>query len=326
MASMLNDPRDAALLAFVRRATALVPVAIALFVVPRWAPWTFWGLAALFAAIYVGNLEQFITAYHDLNHRPLFARRYAALNRAINLVLGPLYGSPPHSYFIHHVLMHHPTNNLDPDTSSTLPYRRDSAVEYAVYHLEFFWAQVAVLRFVRGRYPGRLRLQAQLVAGELGYLGLIALGLAVAPAPTLVVGVFPLVVTRSLLAIGNWAEHAFVDPVDPGNLYRSSTTIIGDGVNSRSFNVGYHIGHHIRPGAHYTSQPGYFEQDKARYGAEDAIVLHELTYPALWWLLITHQYGAIADRFVRLPGAPERDRDAVIALLKSRVVPIGSAS
>ena len=36
----------------------------------------------------------------------------------------------------------------------------------------------------------------------------------------LVVFVIPFVASRAAMMSGNWAQHAFIDPGDPGNSYR----------------------------------------------------------------------------------------------------------
>ena len=86
---------------------------------------------------------------------------------------------------------------------------------------------------------------------------------------------------RSALIIGNWGEHAFVDPQAPENPYRASTNLIGDRINSRCFNVGYHIGHHLRPMMHFTDMPSDFEREQATYAARTRWCFADLHYPTL---------------------------------------------
>lgn len=317
--ALLNDPRDTPLLAFTLRASLIVPAAGGVLLMRDVA---FAGACALYIGVYVLHLERFVTMFHDLNHRPLFRRRFDALNGYVHWVLGPLHGFTPYSYFSHHLLMHHPTDNGDQDESSTLPYRRDSLLDFARYYVRFMLSAGAVARFLRRRHPHRPRWARRVIRGELGSLAVLAAALLVDAPVAAVVLVAPLLVTRTLLIIGNWGEHAFVDPDEPHNLYRSSTDIIGEAVNRRCFNVGYHIGHHLRPGAHFSVQPAYFEAQRQRYGEQDAVVLRDLHYPTLWLLLMRKDYDAIAERFVRLPGAPVRTRDEVVAMLRHRTRPV----
>ena len=324
-AALLRDPRDLPLFRFALRASALVVAGAGVYgAVATGSAAAWWGAVALFVAIYLINLEPFITMFHDINHRPLFQRRFAWLGGWLYGVLGPAYGSPPATYYTHHVLMHHPANNLHHDASTTLPYRRDSAADFLRYYARFFFCLRAVRHFLRSAYPGKDALPRRVMLGEFGYWAVVFAAASVDAASTAVVFGLPLLVTRSLLIIGNWGEHCFVDPAAPDNIYRNSTDLLGDR-NRRSFNVGYHIGHHLRPGAHYSTQPAYFEANKERYGANDAVVFEGLSYPGLWWRLMIGDYETLASRFVQLPGAPVRGRDEVIAMLRSRVVEVPDA-
>jgi hypothetical protein len=71
--------------------------------------------------------------------------------------------------------------------------------------------------------------------------------------------------------------------------------------------------------------PAEFEANRARYGAADAIVFDGLDYFQVWLCLMTGRLERLARAFVRLPGAPERSDSEVIALLRSRLVPIPAA-
>lgn len=66
-----------------------------------------------------------------------------------------LFGCTPHTYFAHHVLLHHPTNNLADDPSSTMGYRRDNARDFARYWARFFFSVAALRVALRARYPRR---------------------------------------------------------------------------------------------------------------------------------------------------------------------------
>jgi hypothetical protein len=124
------------------------------------------------------------------------------------------------------------------------------------------------------------------------------------------------------MMMGNWAQHAFVDPNDSANSYRNSISCINTRYNRRCFNDGYHILHHIKPRAHWTEHPVEFEKNIAEYGKNDAIVFDGIDYFPIWLNMMLGRWGYLADHFVRLPGAPERSKDDVIAFLKSRVQPV----
>jgi len=318
--TLLADPRDWPLLACTVRAAVLVPLALSVYVAQRREWMLFVVLAAAHLAVYVYHLEPFITMYHDVNHRRLFRRERQALTAVLHWLIAPLYGLTPNTYYIHHVLMHHPSDNMSDDVSTTLQYRRDSPMHFLRYYWTFMVSHRKVSAYMRQRYH-RSTYSRRLIVGELLHVGVVGVLLWWAPLATLIVFLIPLLVTRSLLIIGNWAEHAFIDPWAPGNLFRNSTNLLG-AANARAFNVGYHIDHHLRPSAHFSTHPEHFRLHQARFGREDAVVLQDLNYPQLWWLLMTHRYRTLADRLVELPGAPARSREEKIAMLKSRVVPI----
>ncbi len=318
---LIRDPRDLPLFEHAVRGSSIVPAAIGVFAASAFgSPAVFWIAAAVFILVYAVNLERFITMFHDVNHNRLFKPQWWWLDTYLQVAFGTLYGSTPYTYFVHHVLMHHPTENGIDDESTTLPYRRDSLWDFARYFARFWGSMLLVAKFARRRYP-KTTWPSKLVAGEVGCWVLAALGLWFAPGATAIVLLLPTIITRSLMIAGTWGEHAFVDPKDPMNPYRSSLDLRGP-LNERCFNVGYHIGHHIRPGAHFTSQPQWFEEHAERLAAEDSIVLRDLHYYQVTALLLLKQYSFLADRYVQLPGAPERDRNGIIALLRERTEPV----
>jgi len=73
---------------------------------------------------------------------------------------------------------------------------------------------------------------------------------------------------------------------------------------------------------HFTDMPSDFEREQATYAREDALVFRDLHYPTLWFHLMTKNYRGLARAYVPLPGAPERSEDELIALFRSRVVPV----
>jgi fatty acid desaturase len=234
--------------------------------------------------------------------------------------VAPLFGFTPETYYVHHIGMHHPEENLANDVSTTLPYRRDSFRDFLRYYGRFFVSIGEVALYMHKRR--RTKLMRRAVAGEVTYFALLAAAFAHDWRVGVVVFAIPLFVGRSALIIGNWGEHAFIDPADPADVYRSSTNVVGDDVNARCFNVGYHIGHHLRPRAHYTEMVGTFEREAAEYAKADALVFRDMHYPTIWFHLMTKNYRRLAQAYVALPGAKARTEDELIALMRSRVVPV----
>jgi len=52
------------------------------------------------------------------------------------------------------------------------------------------------------------------------------------------------------------------------------------------------------------------------------LVFDGIDLVGIWFLLVTRQHRRLARHFVRLPGAPARSDDEVIALFRRRLAPI----
>lgn len=313
----LVDPRDVVytrlLLAV---ATRVLPFTVLMFLVPTWA-------VALLAVPYVawvfaGFGGPIMLALHGVAHRPLFRRELRALDRLWTHGMPLLVGLPPFAYRAHHVLMHHSENNGADDLSGTASYERDNLRHFFHYWLRFavfgYWHMGSWLR-----RRDRWALFGPLVAGDLLVLA-AGVGLAwLNPAATAVVFVIPFLMMRFFMMAGTWTEHAFVDVSAPTNAWRNSTCLLNTRYNHRSFNAGYHLIHHLKPGLHWADTVGYFGEQVDRLTAEDAIVFDGVTNnQQIWWRLMRHDYGFLADRLVDL-GGRRPTREAKIAFLKSRV-------
>jgi hypothetical protein len=296
----------------------LIPLAALLYV-----PGVFrWWMAPLYWAVLFGMFfDRYILMLHNTSHRPLFKREYGFLKFYIPWVLGPFCGESPETYFIHHITMHHAEGNLPRDLSSTMKYRRDSAVDFFRYWADFFFFSIFKLAGYQLRKK-RPRLFAWMIAGELSFYTVVAIGLLLAPGPTLTVFVVPFLLCRVLMMCGNWGQHAFVDADDPGNSYRNSITCINTRYNRRCFNDGYHIYHHVKARCHWSEYPGEFQTNKTTYGQHDAIVFRGLDFFLVWVLLMVGAYRKLAESMVELPGAPQRSIDERIAFMRSRLQPI----
>jgi fatty acid desaturase len=318
---LLNDPRDVAFVALMMQCGAFAAAGVALF----FAGPLFWYLVPLYWAVFVaGLLDRFTLMLHCTSHRQLFRPRYSFLNRIIPWVLGPFLGQSPETYFAHHMGMHHVEENLPGDLSSTMRFQRDRLGHWLRYYARFMFLGVYDL----GRYfarHDRPRLLRRILAGEgVFWAATIAL-LFVNPRATLAVLLGPLLLMRTLMMMGNWAQHAFVCSEQPGNPYRASITCLNTRYNRRSFNDGYHVLHHLQPRCHWTEHPAEYERDLAEYGRQDAIVLEGIDFFQVWVLLMAKRWKRLARAFVRLPGAPERSEAEVIAFLQGRVRPFVAA-
>ena len=318
----IKDERD---LPFVRLMGAmtlvLIPFAIALYV-----PGVFrWWLGAIYIAVMLlGFLDRFILMLHNTSHRTLFGREHRMWNHYIPWVLGPLCGETPETYYVHHMGMHHPENNLPDDLSTTMPYKRDSLLHFLVCFTRFRFRSIIEL----GLYllkRGHTRLARRMYVGELGFWAVVAGLMFVSWQATLTVFVIPVLVTRFLMMCGNWAQHAFVCAEQPGNAYRNSIVCINSRYNRRAFNDGYHVGHHVKANRHWTEMPEDFENNLETYEAEETIVFRGIDYFIVWLFLMLKRYDWLAHFFVDIRDEP-RTRDEIIALMRSRIGPIREAA
>lgn len=317
MTKLLLDPRDVVHLRLIMQCSLFVPAGALLFYLGSFA----WWLAAAYLVVWGVFAERFTMMYHCTIHRRLFKKQYWFLEACLSWLLCPFFGQTPGSFYIHHMGMHHVEDNLPPDLSSTMTYQRDNAFHFLLYYLRF----ACLIPFELAAYLWRarnLRLLRDFLAGELAFYALcIGLGLWHLQ-PTLVVFVIPFCFVRLMMMVGNWAQHAFIDPDAPDNDYKSSVNTIDRRYNARCFNAGYHIFHHVRKGTHYSELSTEFERNPEQYGREDAIVFDRIDLLGIWFLLLTRQHAALAKRFVRLPGAPARTEAEVVALFKRRLAPI----
>ena len=119
------------------------------------------------------------------------------------------------------------------------------------------------------------------------------------------------------MMLGNWGQHAFLDPSRPGDSYVNSITCINAPYNRRCFNDGYHIGHHVKQNRHWTELPQDFMANVDRYAKEGCIVFEGIDFFFVSFLLFLKRYDVLARHFVRLPGDQRTDPE-VVAFLKTR--------
>ncbi len=292
----------------------LIPTAV-LFYVPGVFSW--WMAPIYWAVLYGFFADKYILMLHCTSHRPLWKREYKFLNFYIPWVIGPFAGESPETYYIHHMTMHHQEGNLPRDLSSTMKFRRDSLVDFLIYFFDFFFLTLFRLSAYQLR-KGRTRLFAWMLLGELSFYAFVAAGLYFAPAPTIVIWVTPFLIARFMMMAGNWGQHAFVCPKDPGSSYKSAITCVNNRYNRRCFNDGYHISHHLVANRHWSDHPGELLENLDKYRDNDAILFDGIDFHGVWFFLMTHNYDALAKHFIDLR-SEKRSKDEIIALLKERV-------
>lgn len=314
---LMNDERDLVFVDLGLQCLVLAAFGIALFFVDA----AFWYLAPVYTLAWMGLLmDRFILMLHCTSHRPLFKPKHRWLNNIIPWLLSPFFGETPETYFVHHMGMHHREENLPADLSSTMKYQRDRLWHWLRYWSRFLFGGP----FELGAYLKKRRrdkLFRRMVVGEGGFW-LAAVGLCcVNWQAAVVVFIFPVLLVRALMMMGNWGQHAFVCPEQPENPYRSSITCINTRYNRRCFNDGYHIHHHVNARTHWTELPAEFESHRELYGTQDAIVFDGIDFFQVWLFLMLGRFNWLADHWVPLPGAPKRTREEFIELMKVRLRP-----
>lgn len=315
----INDERDLPFIYLsLKIIFTLIPSAILLYL--NVVPGIWWWLhAALHVVLMASMLGPFTLMLHNTSHRPFFKQKHSWGNGIIPWLIGPFMGQSPFLYYSHHIGMHHSEANMPDDKSSTMPYQRDSFKGFMHYHLRFlFMGIVDLIRYFRGvnKKKGRHFLWLS-YRGEIGFMSFLIIMCLIHWKATLFVFIIPVLIIRTMMMVGNWSQHAFIDQDEPEVDYKNSITCINTLYNKQCFNDGYHIGHHANPGMHWTDMPNDFVKNKQKYIDHKAIVFEGLNYDQIWFNLMTKRYKKLAQHFVDL-GDQFESQEEVIALLKSR--------
>ncbi|KAI2621278.1 hypothetical protein GGR54DRAFT_630336 [Hypoxylon sp. NC1633] len=266
---------------------------------------------------YVGTytlmMHQHIHGGGVLRKQPWMIRLFDV---AFPYITDPLMGHTWNTYYYHHVKHHHVEANGPDDLSSTIRYQRDDIWHFLHYVGRFYfliWLDLP-LYFLRKDRPV---LALKTAFWELSNYATILTLFRLNSRPTFFVFLFPLMLLRAGLMVGNWGQHAFVDADEPDSDYRSSITLIDVPSNRYCFNDGYHTSHHLNPRRHWREHPTHLLANKRVYGAEHALVFHGIDYLELTARLLLHDYAHLAARLVPLgPRQLALTHDQRIALLK----------
>jgi len=314
----INDKRD---LPFIHLLSwihiSVIPLGLALFI-PAILPGAWWWVV-YGVWFFIGHIKlrgPFGLMLHNITHRRLFKKKYDWLNKYVIWFVCPFFGHTPETYFVHHVGMHHEENNMDDDTSSTLAYQRDSVRDFVKYYLNFIFLgfKETFMYLVNKK---KKKYYMRLTYGEGAFFAL-SIGMCFVNLQAAVwVLIIPFLLSRLVMMLGNWTQHAFVDPNDPENMYRNCYTCINTSYNKKCWNDGYHLMHHLRPGAHYTEMPSLFAKEKDRLVKEKSLVFEGIHYLHLFFFLMTKRYDKIADNLVNINNSFS-SREEAITVLKQR--------
>jgi fatty acid desaturase len=119
------------------------------------------------------------------------------------------------------------------------------------------------------------------------------------------------------MMLGNWTQHAFIDPIEPENPYKNSINCLNIRYNHIAWNDGYHTSHHEKPVLHWTEHPHAFLNNVDKYAENRAVVFDGIAYPGIFISLMRKRYDVLAKHFVNINGIYESE-DEVISMLKER--------
>ncbi|QIL75790.1 fatty acid desaturase family protein [Hymenobacter sp. HDW8] len=299
-------------------ALTLIPLAILLYI-PGLPNWIWWSAAVLYH--FLNNVTfkgPFGLMLHCVCHRPLFKKQHDWLNMCIPWVIGPFFGQTPETYYTHHMGMHHAENNMPEDTSSTMSYQRDSFFGFLQYLGDFVTVGIFRLLSYFDRKKKK-KFYFKSIRGEVAFFAwCIGLSFVNFPA-TFAVFILPFIISRVVMMLGNWTQHAFVNPIDPANAYHNSVTCLNTKYNHKCWNDGYHTSHHVRPALHWTEHPNHFLKTLPKYVQNDAIVFEGIHWLHLFAWLMTKRYDLMAKHFVNVGDRYKNDEE-IIEMLKSRTV------
>jgi fatty acid desaturase len=321
----INDKRD---LPFIHLLTSIhilvLPVAIFLYT-PVLDGWQWWLLYIPY--FYVSQLYykgRFGLMLHNICHRKLFKKPYRWINTWVTWGVCPFFGHTPETYFVHHISMHHVENNMPDDTSSTLPFQRDSFKSFVIYYIKFIFLGFRdTFMYLFNRK--RKKMYMRMTYGEFSFFIFCILMCFVNLKATLLIFIIPFIIARFVMMLGNWAQHAFIDKEAPENIFTNSVNCINTSYNHTCWNDGYHIIHHLRPSVHYTEMPVEFMKQKDRLAKEKSLVFDGIHYLHIFVYLVTGRYDKLADNLVNINNMFASKEEA-IAIMKERTKKINFPS
>lgn len=314
----INEERDLPIVHLILKISAtMMSLALAIALIH---PFNIY-LAIVYAFFFARYFGSYHLMLHNISHRKLFKKQYAFLNYYPTWFMGSFFGQSPETYYAHHILMHHNENNLLTDTSSTLKYRRDSFIDCMKYFFRFLFIGLweAIFYFLRNK---KYTVAMKVAAGEISYWTLMVVsGYYYLPAAVLFF-IAPYFISRAVMMIGNWTQHAFVDITDPNNCYRNSITCINDNYNHLCFNDGYHISHHLKASRHWSDHPHELIDNRTNYIKEKAIVFEKINFLGVWFLLMLKQHKRLAKYFVQLDDRKPMKTNQILELFEERLTPL----
>ncbi|NNC94507.1 MAG: fatty acid desaturase [Chitinophagales bacterium] len=322
---LIRDERDLPFIHLtIKIMLTLLPLGIAIYFVDGWL---FAALSVVY--LYINNFVfkgSFGLMLHCTSHRKWFKKEYEKGNLLLPWLVGPFFGQSPETYASHHIHMHHAENNLEEDLSSTMFYQRDSLKDFMKYFSHFLFNVLREL-IQYFTFKKRPKLVKKVKIGEIGFMVFCIAMCFVNWKATLVVFVIPLLISRFVMMLGNFAQHAFVDPYDPGNSYKNSITCINTKYNHKCWNDGYHISHHKKPSMHWTEHPKYFLKTIDEYYQNNALIFDGIDFLKVWIYLMRKDYKSLAANTVNLNNRFASEEEVIEMMkIRTRKFPKGYSS
>ena len=277
-------------------------------------------IVGYYGLLYGALAQPLILGLHFGTHRSIFNN---SLGSVIFLnILSPIIGIPPGCYYLHHVVMHHKANNGRHDLSSTMKFQRDSVLNFLQYWGEFHLSIIrlpfyafTVNRYVLGAVG------AFCMWGWFAMAWYIAVVHSVFFAWAALLG--PYFVCSFALMLGNFTQHAFINPDCPHENMGLTLQAMNSHENQHCFLDGYHVTHHIHGGLHWSQLPLRFADEIHRYAEADALVFSDLGYMDITALIFTGQLERLAKYYVHYGQTKvPRTTEEIVAEFRRRLAPI----
>ncbi len=279
---------------------------------------------AYFMTHFVLFLHSFILALHYSTHRRLMKQDspLAWFNKVPLYILCPTFGLPSGIYYLHHIVMHHCHDNCIPyDISSSEPYQRDNLLHFGVYWFRFWatvWVELPFFAFRTGLY----KYACQGLCYFVVYFSYLYNVWQYNPVVATWGIIAPFFFTQTMLAYGNFGQHQFVEGGKPSN-YRSTYNVVDCFDNTKSFQDGYHVLHHLNSRNHWSLFPETFIKQVDRMNEEKALTFVGIGFfEASFWIYMG-RLDILADKAI----TPwDCSKEELIELMKERLKPISQTA
>lgn len=283
------------------------------------------GLAVLYLVVLMGPQIKFysgITAIlHRNAHRPgcfvspgLKNAQWYFCEWFLGLFHGTVPGSLPYS----HCRMHHVCDNDLTDPASTLPFQRDSLIDFIRY------ATGPAILYISGFSPlwffyRRKRQQTFRNLGlcMLAYYGTFIVLLMWNWRIAITVQLMPVLLNAASFSIANWVQHGFVNHANPSSKETGSTTLLEPKL---LLNENHHHAHHIKPSNQWHQDPIWFENNVSKMAASDPFIFDTLPTIKVLAYMLTKNWNALAQHYVITN--PDRKPEEVPMMLARAAQPV----